>query len=100
MDNALSCAPLVSARADCTARSRCAEESEREERHMMTRAKLYWSVSAIGMMLGLGAAPTLLSAQQNVPPGITVGSNDLGGVVRGPNGPEAGVWVIAETSDL
>jgi hypothetical protein len=26
--------------------------------------------------------------------------NDIGGVVTGPNGPEAGVWVIAETYDL
>jgi len=26
--------------------------------------------------------------------------DDIGGVVRGPNGPEAGVWVIAETTDL
>ena len=57
----------------------------------MTRAKLYWSVSAISMMLGLGAAPTPLSAQQNVPPGITVGSDDIAGVVTGPQGPEAGV---------
>src|SRR5688500_15077451 len=29
-----------------------------------------------------------------------VGEKDIGGVVTGPNGPEAGVWVIAETSDL
>ena len=29
-----------------------------------------------------------------------VGATDLGGVVTGPNGPEAGVWVIAETTDL
>ncbi|MDT8397426.1 MAG: hypothetical protein RQ899_02285 [Pseudomonadales bacterium] len=27
-------------------------------------------------------------------------SNDLSGIVTGPNGPEAGVWVIAETHDL
>jgi hypothetical protein len=26
--------------------------------------------------------------------------DDIGGVVTGPNGPEAGVWVIAETTDL
>jgi hypothetical protein len=26
--------------------------------------------------------------------------SDIGGVVTGPNGPEAGVWVIAETTDL
>ena len=29
-----------------------------------------------------------------------VGSDNIGGVVTGPNGPEAGVWVIAETTDL
>ena len=29
-----------------------------------------------------------------------VGAADIGGVVTGPNGPEAGVWVIAETTDL
>jgi hypothetical protein len=28
------------------------------------------------------------------------GDNDIGGTVTGPNGPEAGVWVIAETYDL
>ena len=31
---------------------------------------------------------------------VNVGPDDIGGVVTGPNGPEAGVWVIAETSDL
>jgi hypothetical protein len=29
-----------------------------------------------------------------------VGASDIGGVVSGPKGPEAGVWVIAETGDL
>jgi len=32
-------------------------------------------------------------------PPVKVGRADLGGVVSGPNGPEAGVWVIAETTD-
>jgi hypothetical protein len=31
---------------------------------------------------------------------IAIGDNDLGGDVTGPQGPEAGVWVIAETSEL
>jgi len=31
---------------------------------------------------------------------VRVGNADLGGVVSSPNGPEAGVWVIAETTDL
>jgi hypothetical protein len=29
-----------------------------------------------------------------------LGASDIGGVVSGPKGPEAGVWVIAETTDL
>lgn len=31
---------------------------------------------------------------------VSVDSDDIGGVVTGPGGPEAGVWVIAETGDL
>ena len=33
-------------------------------------------------------------------PAIRIGNEDLGGIVTGPNGREAGVWVIAETTDL
>jgi hypothetical protein len=31
---------------------------------------------------------------------VAIDADDLGGVVSGPRGPEAGVWVIAETTDL
>ena len=31
---------------------------------------------------------------------VSVGSDDIGGVVTSSKGPEAGVWVIAETNDL
>src|SRR5258707_2052260 len=31
---------------------------------------------------------------------VTIGAADLGGVVTGKTGPEAGVWVIAEATDL
>jgi hypothetical protein len=31
---------------------------------------------------------------------VSIGSKDIGGTVTGPKGPEAGVWVIAETYDL
>jgi hypothetical protein len=31
---------------------------------------------------------------------VQIDGNDIGGTVAGPNGPEAGVWVIAETDDL
>ena len=39
-----------------------------------------------------------LSAQQKA--AFTVNADAIGGQVKGANGPEAGVWVIAETSDL
>jgi hypothetical protein len=41
-----------------------------------------------------------LRAQQGATAPVNIGNTDLGGVVTGPNGPEAGVWVIAETNDL
>jgi hypothetical protein len=31
---------------------------------------------------------------------VAIDNNDIGGVVTGPRGPEAGVWVIAETKEL
>src|SRR5215813_6535547 len=46
---------------------------------------------------------TLLAARpdaQPTPPAVQIDSDDIGGVVRGRNGPEAGVWVIAQTSEL
>lgn len=42
--------------------------------------------------------PENLHAQQSPP--VSVDADDIGGVVTGPNGPEPGVWVIAETTDL
>ncbi|MDB5641712.1 MAG: hypothetical protein JWN07_1029 [Hyphomicrobiales bacterium] len=33
-------------------------------------------------------------------PRVDIDADDIGGVVTGPRGPEAGVWVIAETRDL
>ena len=48
----------------------------------------------------LVAAAVVSSRADEVSPAIDIGDSDLGGVVTGPAGPEAGVWVIAETSDL
>jgi hypothetical protein len=49
--------------------------------------------AAIAVVLTALLFPTPLLAQK-------VGASDIGGVVSGPKGPEAGVWVIAETGDL
>src|SRR5437016_1951379 len=65
---------------------------------MNKKRSLYWGVAAIAIMAASIAAPAPLHAQQT--PAVSIGDMDLGGVVRGPNGPEAGVWVIAETNDL
>src|SRR6201981_2844443 len=67
---------------------------------MRPKASLHLSGAAIGAALWLTLSPAQLAAQQTTPAGVTVGESDLGGVVSGPNGPEAGVWVIAETTDL
>ena len=69
---------------------------------MRNKSGLYLSVAVVAMMGGFAVAPAPLQAQQNPQQAaaVSVGDNDLGGVVRGPNGPEAGVWVIAETNDL
>ncbi len=40
------------------------------------------------------------TVQQEVASLVSVGTTDIGGVVTSPNGPEAGVWVIAETTEL
>ena len=41
-----------------------------------------------------------VTGQRRSPPSVSVDADDIGGVVASAAGPEAGVWVIAETSDL
>jgi hypothetical protein len=61
---------------------------------MTTARTLRWGIGAAVAAL-LAACAGQLSEQE-----INIGASDLGGVVTGPGGPEAGVWVIAETTDL
>ena len=67
---------------------------------MKIKGRLYFSVAAIAFAGCLAGAPVPLSAQQTPPAAVAIDNDDIGGVVTGPNGPEAGVWVIAETHDL
>src|SRR6476659_2517392 len=59
---------------------------------------------AIGAGLLLSAAVFVLAAPCRDGPAIAqtvaIDSKSIGGVVTGPKGPEAGVWVIAETTGL
>ncbi len=60
----------------------------------------YRAVAAVAFA-ALAAAPfPSTRAFQGPDQAIRIGSDDIGGVVTGPAGPEAGVWVIAETTDL
>ncbi|MBI2536586.1 MAG: carboxypeptidase regulatory-like domain-containing protein, partial [Gemmatimonadetes bacterium] len=51
-------------------------------------------------LLSAGALVVALPARELTAQGPQIDADDIGGVVTGPNGPEAGVWVIAETTDL
>ncbi len=59
-------------------------------------------LSSVGASLAIvvALAFSTVAARQSSGDAVRVDPDDLGGVVTGPKGPEAGVWVIAETTDL
>jgi hypothetical protein len=61
---------------------------------MRIKRALLLGVAVAAAAAYLAIAPAPLSAQ------VAIDADDIGGVVSGPAGPEAGVWVIAETTDL
>src|SRR5206468_10813562 len=65
----------------------------------MARAS-YVGIVAVAIAVLLTASQLRSTAQPTADPAIRIGSSDLGGRVTSANGPEAGVWVIAETTDL
>jgi hypothetical protein len=65
----------------------------------MSRKGLYVPIVAIAIAVFVSASLTGLRGQVATGP-VAVDNDDIGGVVTSPRGPEAGVWVIAETTDL
>src|SRR5438270_3258648 len=61
----------------------------------MKSSSFMMAVSAAALM---GRAAGSALAQQAG--SVAIGAKDIGGRVVGPKGPEAGVWVLAETHDL
>jgi hypothetical protein len=57
--------------------------------------KIFFNIFLFGVLALLSSCQSGSSSTQ-----VKVGDSDIGGVVTGPKGPEAGVWVIAETNDL
>ncbi|MBI3374526.1 MAG: carboxypeptidase regulatory-like domain-containing protein [Betaproteobacteria bacterium] len=67
---------------------------------MKTGTALQLSMAGIAIAASLVFVPAAVSAPKGRAAAIDMGSTDIAGVVAGPKGPEAGVWVIAETTDL
>jgi hypothetical protein len=58
---------------------------------------------SVGLAIGLAVSAGIVNgriASQTAGEAVAIDSDDLGGRVTGASGPEAGVWVIAETRDL
>src|SRR5262245_58040151 len=66
---------------------------------MMSPRLISAGAALLGLLIMVSAWPT---ARPSAQPGqaVPIDGDDIGGVVTGKNGPEAGVWVIAETTDL
>src|SRR5438132_10723746 len=58
------------------------------------------SIVAFVLTLALVALPSAAGAQQPAADAVRINERAIGGVVTGAQGPEAGVWVIAETTGL
>ena len=56
------------------------------------------SVALLGIASYVAVTRSNLNAQQSG--AVKIKADDIGGVVSSSKGPEAGVWVIAETTDL
>jgi hypothetical protein len=61
---------------------------------------LFSGILAAGISVFLAGAAVQLNGQQSTGPAVRIDSDDIGGMVTSAKGPEAGVWVIAETTDL
>src|SRR6476619_4944021 len=68
---------------------------------MKTKRLFGAALAAAGLAASLGATVARTAANpQAAGPAVQIDQDDVGGVVTGPKGPEAGVWVIAETTEL
>jgi hypothetical protein len=63
----------------------------------MTRRFIALQVAMVAVLVGLAGVQ---GGGQAPPASVAIDGDDIGGVVTGPRGPEAGVWVVAETTDL
>ena len=60
----------------------------------------FWPVALAAVIASCTADTTGKGGAPERTASVQIDNDDIGGVVMGPKGPEAGVWVIAETRDL
>ncbi len=75
--------------------------TQSRSRPVPERSRAMVGLTLIGVAIlaaGICAVPPRAAAIETPSPAI--GETDIGGVVSGPHGPEAGVWVIAESVEL
>src|SRR5215510_16533724 len=69
-------------------RNRVQARKPKKEHPMRIAREWYLGAAVVGFAAALAMAPANLSAQVSV----AIDADDIGGVVTGPSGPEAGVW--------
>jgi hypothetical protein len=67
---------------------------------MRTARLLYLGVAAVGIAALIVACAAQMGSEQSTGAAVRIDNDDIGGVVTSAKGPEAGVWVIAETTEL
>jgi hypothetical protein len=65
----------------------------------MTRGAWHLRIAAVVFSVFLAAIFTSVGTGQGTTR-VAIDGDDIGGIVTGPRGPEAGVWVVAETTGL
>src|SRR4051812_36441583 len=79
---------------------RSERRNQGEDPSMKMIRGLHVSLAALAVAAALAGMPATLSAQQSAPAAVSISDTDIGGMVTSAKGPEAGVWVVAETRDL
>src|SRR5918992_3298707 len=67
---------------------------------MKTKKSFYLSALAVGVAALIAACAMQLGDEPSSGATVRIDADDIGGVVTSAKGPEAGVWVIAETTEL
>src|SRR5262245_44420495 len=74
-------------------------DRETEELMNITRA-IQAGIAGACALLFFEVTSSQINGQRGAAPTVKIGLSDIGGTVTSSHGPEAGVWVIAETTDL